>query len=373
MKDLVSIIIPAYNHEKYIYDCINSVLNQTYTNIEVLVEDDCSTDKTREVISKIKDDRLKKIYSKKNKGVVNTINELSNKCNGKYIAVIGSDDIWYPTKIEEQVQVFEKNPKLGAVFTEVDFIDENGKKYTDKKVFNYENVSSSKRIKMFYDIGNHLCHPSSMIRQKVFKDIGEYNNAYRQLHDYDYWTRLLQKYDVHIINKKLMAYRRNRTDNKSISASNRACLTLSCRRRAATPHRRAAITAISNQLLILTLNSSENSFLNMVVLMNSQLKQNVNARKKIMSVIPDTVCLGLPERRPPLSQRPNCPRSFFITLLIKSCPHTLFPGILPSGKKPLFYTTGFFPYRSWRVRRSFPWGYRRPKSDGPARHSGSAH
>ena len=222
MKDLVSIIIPAYNHEKYIYDCINSVLNQTYTNIEVLVEDDCSTDKTREVISKIKDDRLKKIYSKKNKGVVNTINELSNKCNGKYIAVIGSDDIWYPTKIEEQVQVFEKNPKLGAVFTEVDFIDENGKKYTDKKVFNYENVSSSKRIKMFYDIGNHLCHPSSMIRQKVFKDIGEYNNAYRQLHDYDYWTRLLQKYDVHIINKKLMAYRRNRTDNKSISASNNA-------------------------------------------------------------------------------------------------------------------------------------------------------
>ena len=222
MRELVSVIIPAYNHEKYIKQCIESVLNQTYKNLEILVEDDCSTDNTKEEIAKIKDKRLKKIYAKKNKGVVNTINELSNMATGKYIAVLGSDDVWYPEKIEEQIKAFKENPKLGAVFTEVDFIDENNKKYTDsaENIFDYKNMTSAERMRCFYERGNHLCHPSSMIKRSVFEDIGEYNNGYRQLHDYDYWTRLLQKYDIHIINKKLMAYRRIITDNKSVSAQN---------------------------------------------------------------------------------------------------------------------------------------------------------
>ena len=220
MEDLVSVIIPAYNHEKYIKQCIESVLNQTYSNLEILVADDCSTDKTREEIEKIKDKRLKKIFPKKNQGAVNTMNELSKKCTGKYIAVIGSDDIWYPTKIEEQVKVFKENPKLGAVFTEADFIDDKNEKYENTEIFNYKNMTAGERIRYFYEKGNHLCHPSSMIKKSVFEDIGEYNNGYRQLHDYDYWTRLIQKYDIYTINKRLMAYRRTKTNNQSISSAN---------------------------------------------------------------------------------------------------------------------------------------------------------
>ena len=220
MEDLVSVIIPAYNHEKYIKQCIESVLNQTYSNLEILVADDCSTDKTREEIEKIKDKRLKKIFPKKNQGAVNTMNELSKKCTGKYIAVIGSDDIWYPTKIEEQVKAFKENPKLGAVFTEADFIDDKNEKYENTEIFNYKNMTAGERIRYFYEKGNHLCHPSSMIKKSVFEDIGEYNNGYRQLHDYDYWTRLIQKYDIYTINKKLMAYRRTKTNNQSISSVN---------------------------------------------------------------------------------------------------------------------------------------------------------
>ena len=223
MKDLVSVIIPAYNHEKYIKECIESVLNQTYKNLEIIVEDDCSTDKTRDVIRSIKDERLKKIFSKKNKGAVDTMNDLTKKCNGKYIAVIGSDDVWYPTKIEEQVKIFKKNPKLGAVFTKMDLIDEKGEKYPDDdpnyKIFNNENMPSSKRLRIFYEKGNHLCHPTSMISRKAMEDIGPYNKAFRQLHDYEYWTRLLQKYEIYIIPKRLIRYRRELNNPKSISST----------------------------------------------------------------------------------------------------------------------------------------------------------
>lgn len=112
---LVSVIMAAYNHEKYISDAINSVLNQTYENIEIIVEDDCSTDSTAEKIKKIKDKRLKKIYSKKNKGAVATMNHLVSLCNGDYIAILGSDDVWYPNKIEVQLKQF-KDDNIGAVF-----------------------------------------------------------------------------------------------------------------------------------------------------------------------------------------------------------------------------------------------------------------
>ena len=229
MNDLVSVIIPSYNHEKYIKDCIESVLNQTYKNIEVLVEDDCSTDNTREIIKSIKDERLKKIFSKKNKGAVDTMNDLTKKCNGKYIAIIGSDDIWYPNKIEEQVKAFKNNPKLGAVFTKMDLIDENGNKYPDDdptyNIFNNNNMSSSKRLRLFYEKGNHLCHPTSMISRKAIEDVGPYNKAFRQLHDYEYWTRLLQKYEIYIIPKKLICYRKEINGSKSISSSTTKNLT----------------------------------------------------------------------------------------------------------------------------------------------------
>ena len=225
MDDLVSVIIPAYNHEKYVKECIESVLNQTYTNLEILVEDDCSTDKTQEVIKGIKDERLKKIYSKKNKGTVNTINELIKMCKGKYIATLGSDDVWYPTKIEEQMKVFKENPNLGAVFTLVDFIDENGKKFEGNDpilyVFKKDNVSQGKRFRMFYKGGNHLCHSSAIVTRKVVKDIGLYNKAFRQLHDYEYWIRVLHKYDFYVLDKKLVKYRRANKDNNSISATSK--------------------------------------------------------------------------------------------------------------------------------------------------------
>lgn len=222
MKKLVSVIIPSYNHDKYINECVMSVLNQTYKNIEVYVMDDCSTDNSVNVLKKIKDYRLKVLYSKKNKGTVRTINELMKKCNGEYIAIIGSDDIWETDKIEKQVKVLENNKKIGAVFSSAEIIDENNRIYTDDDAFNHEifrneNMKSSKRMRLFFEIGNHLCHSSSLIRKSVINKIGDYDITYRQLHDYDYWVRLINEYDIYIINEKLLKYRRFKKSKKNLS------------------------------------------------------------------------------------------------------------------------------------------------------------
>lgn len=220
---LVSVIIPAYNHEKYIKACLESVINQTYQKLEIIVQDDCSTDGTAEEIKKIKDDRIKAVFSKKNQGVVDTLNDLLDMCHGDYIATIGSDDIWHPTKIEKQVAFLEKHPEMGGVFTTANIIDEDGNIYDDddfsSDIFRKDNMTQSERMKVFFENGNHLCHSSSLLTKKVVKKIGKYNRAYRQLHDYDYWTRLINEYNIYVLDEKLTNYRRARKGNKSVSCS----------------------------------------------------------------------------------------------------------------------------------------------------------
>ena len=98
-KPKVSVIMAAYNHEKYVGDAIESVIGQTYKNWEMLIIDDCSTDRTREVIGGIVDARISFCFHDKNEGPVKTFNELLAKAEGDYIAIIGSDDLWYKNKL----------------------------------------------------------------------------------------------------------------------------------------------------------------------------------------------------------------------------------------------------------------------------------
>lgn len=100
----VSVIIPLYNEEKYIKECIESVVNQTYKNLEIIIVDDCSTDNSLKVVKKIKDDRIKIIKLKENKGVANARNVGVEKATGDYICFLDSDDFWSKDKIKKQVK-----------------------------------------------------------------------------------------------------------------------------------------------------------------------------------------------------------------------------------------------------------------------------
>ena len=126
----------SYNHEKYISETIESVLNQSFKDFELIIVDDFSRDNSRAIIEDYgrKDKRVKAFFHKKNMGIAPTLNDLLSKTSGKYVAYIDSDDVWDPLKLEKQLSILEKNESL-VVWCEGEIIDKNsiptGKKFSE--------------------------------------------------------------------------------------------------------------------------------------------------------------------------------------------------------------------------------------------------
>lgn len=212
MQPKVSILIPAYNHQNYISLTIDSVLNQTFSDFELLIADDCSPDNTRDIIKGYTDNRIRRVFFEENQGTVNSLNTLLNMAQGEYVAILGSDDIWLNDKLEKQLEVLENHKDLAACFTYAEIIDKNSEAITKSDVFplsifEYDNFERAKMLCDFFVGGNRLCHSSALIRTSAHKDIGEYLPQLRQLHDFDLWVRLLIKYPIYILKEKLVKYR----------------------------------------------------------------------------------------------------------------------------------------------------------------------
>lgn len=120
---LVSIIMPSWNTGRFIAESIQSVINQTYTNWELLIVDDCSTDNTDEVVAFFNDERIKYFHNEKNSGAALTRNKAIREAQGEWIAFLDSDDLWNPKKLEYQIK-FMKKHKLVFSYHEYEKIDE---------------------------------------------------------------------------------------------------------------------------------------------------------------------------------------------------------------------------------------------------------
>ena len=146
---LVSIIMPSWNTEKYIAETIQSVIDQTYTNWELLIVDDCSSDNTDEIVTSFKDDRIKYYHNKKNLGAALTRNKALREAQGEWIAFLDSDDLWMPEKFEHQIGFMKKN-NYTLSFTEYEKIDEKSRplniyvsgpeKVNKHKMYNYDYI-----------------------------------------------------------------------------------------------------------------------------------------------------------------------------------------------------------------------------------------
>jgi len=223
---LVTILIPAYNHAAYIEECILSVLNQTYDNLEIIIINDGSTDDTESVIKNVIDNKNSisniEYYSQDNQGVCKTLNRGIKLAEGKYIASIASDDVWVTDKIEKQVDFLEKNNDVGLVFTDTFFIHDQSKaslKHTDykpeiKKYFlnGIQNVNIHN--KLLYDC--FIPAVSVMMRKDCLDIVGYYDEELKS-EDYNMWLRFTMLYPIGFIDEPL-AYQRKHDNNASNNA-----------------------------------------------------------------------------------------------------------------------------------------------------------
>jgi len=184
----IAITIPVYNAEKTIQRCLDSILNQTYKNYVVIVFDDCSTDKTWEILNRYDNPKLKIFKNQTNHGCVENRNFLLRYCMHKikpdYIALQDADDWSKLERMEKQITFLENNPEYGLCGTQF-YWHQNG---SERKVTRPE---TDEEIRAGYYYSSVMAHGTLMVRKEVYDDVGLYDPYFVWSHDNDWITRLL--------------------------------------------------------------------------------------------------------------------------------------------------------------------------------------
>ncbi|RLD62356.1 MAG: glycosyltransferase family 2 protein [Bacteroidetes bacterium] len=184
----VSIIMAAYNAEKYITQSIESLINQTYTDFELILIDDGSTDETKNIINHFSDndDRIIPVFNEKNLGLTKNLNKGIALSNGEFIARMDADDISYLTRLEKQVEFLKNNPGIDLVGTASIDIDKNGMELNKRIV-----PETHQQIVNLLPKANPISHPTVMFRKKSFSKVNFYNVEYKTTQDYELWFRAI--------------------------------------------------------------------------------------------------------------------------------------------------------------------------------------
>jgi len=211
----VSVIIPSFNHEKYVRAAIESVLTQSFQDFEIVVTDDGSRDRTAEEVAAIGDKRISLTVLPRNYGVCIASNASIHRAKGQYLAWLASDDLFLPGKLEKQVRFLDENPEVGGVVSWPAFVDENGRPFgAEDNKYNKDNILTQTKnsprhawLRHFFFRGNALCSSTLMIRRSCYDKVGLHNPALAQLADFEMWVRLLGVYEIHLIEEPLVGFR----------------------------------------------------------------------------------------------------------------------------------------------------------------------
>ncbi|MFC5711767.1 glycosyltransferase family 2 protein [Thalassorhabdus alkalitolerans] len=202
---LVSIVMAVYNGELFLKDAINGILSQTYSEIEVIIVDDGSSDQTKKILDEINDQRVRIIHLNRNQGAANALNIGIDHSKGEWIAIHDADDISFPERIEEQVAHIKSNKSLVAVGTFIECIDKSNRKRT--RTLGRNNFTSHEEIKALLYNGCPLTHGSMMFSKSAFYEAGQYNPNYKIAYDYELWCRLINIGSIENVPKVLYRYR----------------------------------------------------------------------------------------------------------------------------------------------------------------------
>lgn len=197
---LVSVVMPVFNSAKYLGKSLDSVVKQTYSNIEIIVINDGSKDRSSEIIGKFKDSRIKLINFKRNKGIVSALNKGLDLAKGKYIIRMDSDDIAHKDRVKKQVEFMEAHPKIGVCGSAIKVIGR--KNYTWFPPTNSEDI----KLKMFLE--SPIAHPSVCIRKKILEVNNlRYDVNYEFAEDYKLWVDMSRYCEMANLDDVLLRYR----------------------------------------------------------------------------------------------------------------------------------------------------------------------
>lgn len=211
----VSVVITSYNYEKYIKDAIDSVLSQTYSDFEIIIVDDCSSDKSVEVIKQFNDKRIKFIQNERNLGLKASMQKAISHCTGEWIAFLESDDMWVSDTLEKRLLCAEKYPQVGIIFNDVyEFGDEKWLLAVKKNFDRVRKILNKKTFpkNIFYDINIHnliLTFSSVMIRKEFFENLN-FETPIDALLDWWIYIHIAYCTEAYYMKDKLTKWRQHR-------------------------------------------------------------------------------------------------------------------------------------------------------------------
>jgi glycosyltransferase involved in cell wall biosynthesis len=223
----VSVCLPVYNGERFLAEAIRSVLEQTYTDFELLIIDDCSTDSSPEIIKQFTslDKRVRYLKNEQNLGLFENYNECMKQASGRYIKLFAQDDVFHPSILEKMVGVFESKPEVALVTCAKEWVGESGEEIrptTQKalrtlKPFDQDRQRPAKEaiLESFQHLVNWLGEPCTSMFRNSDKGSG-FDVRFKQVGDLEYWYRILQNGDYYFLAEDLCKFRKH-----SASTTNR--------------------------------------------------------------------------------------------------------------------------------------------------------
>ncbi|MEH1944561.1 MAG: glycosyltransferase [Nostoc sp.] len=198
----ISVIIPAYNSEKTVKHTIQSVLNQTFTDLELIVINDGSQDSTLEVVTQIQDSRIK-VFSYSNAGGNVSRNRGLNRAVGEFVSFLDADDLWTPDKLESQLKALQENISAKVAYSWTDYIGANGQFIlSGKRINENQNVYEKLLINNFLENGSN-----PLIDRKALITLGGFDESLSAAQDWDMWLRLASKFDFICVPSVQILYR----------------------------------------------------------------------------------------------------------------------------------------------------------------------
>ena len=205
---MISVVIPAYNAERTIIPTIQSIQEQTIKDLEIIVINDGSSDRTLELLSTVNDERLK-VYSYPNGGLSTARNRGISKARGEFISFIDADDLWTSDKLEKQLAALQKNPEAGVAYSWNIVMVEAEDDTKSVAFISGDKVNFTGDVYPQLLTNNFIGNGSNiLVRREVIDLVGEFDTSLKSCEDWDYYLRLAQKYHFAIVSEHQVLYRK---------------------------------------------------------------------------------------------------------------------------------------------------------------------